>query len=170
MYWFSYYFIFITKEAKEFFYWIITIYLSQLMLRIPLSLFSRHCLTQRFFCNDWSFLYLWLYSSFKGHKISHLLIMNYFITIRYIITLCELIFYTCTVWNKAYRGAEITRYGPVFFVPCSKTRDVSTECQELYSFWFGLNLWHGKSVVRIRHWNTACGDPEISLYFQICRK
>ena len=34
-------------------------------------------------------------------------------------------------------------------VPCSKTRDVSTECQELYSFRFGLNPWHGKSDVRI---------------------
>ena len=81
----------------------------------------------------------------------------------------SLFFYTCTVWNKAYRGAKITRYGPVFFVPCSKTRDVSTEFQELYSFWFGLNPWHGKSDVRILHWNAACGDPEISLYFQICR-
>ena len=34
-------------------------------------------------------------------------------------------------------------------VPCSKTCDVSTECQELYSFQFVLNPWHRKSDVRM---------------------
>ena len=34
-------------------------------------------------------------------------------------------------------------------VPCSKTCDVSTECQELYSFQFVINPWHGKSDVRM---------------------
>ena len=55
-------------------------------------------------------------------------------------------------------------------VPCSQTREVSTACQEPYSFRFGLNPCLGKSDVRIRHGHAACGDLEISLYFQICRK
>ena len=42
-------------------------------------------------------------------------------------------------------------------VPCSKTCD-------------GLNPWHEISDVRIRHWNGAYGNPEISLHSQICRK